>query len=250
MLFKKSFGLLSSLFVASVLFSLPTSASATGVTLEQFATDRFPHRLFGENTYYFDYSETGSSLTLELNEENGTAVLWGTNQAIVKDAAGGNTIGTATSTIELAFSGLSYDTAFEGRDVVAVGLAGEASSKGTLSFDIALDGEEASSGSLNIASGFFDPFRNETNERIWGFVGTSFNFLLSQNGGSYIFDSWVNSSGGSKIALGEELLRFQGDIHLRGEPLTGTAEVPEPSTVLLLGLGALGLAIRQRNQAA
>lgn len=164
----------------------------------------------------------------------------------------GEQIGEARGEVVIGFDNIRFNETLgeANQEVFAIGVEGESNSEG--SFHLVLDFYDLPTEAefIDVYGGYANVGPNNPN---YGFAsGTPFNFILfdTTGDGDYRFDLWVKSLADQPFTISNQVLNLHGDIHGAGE-FGGisqvTNEVPEPGTILLLGMGAVGLALRRRS---
>ena len=200
--------------------------------------------------YSLDFRLDTSPLTVEFDEAAGTARVTANSTGDILASDRTTVVGTSTGVLDILFSGLQFNQVINGETVYAVGFQSQYASS-TGGFDISLDFNSIDVPDQNVnldVTGNFVDIPNvgtRTLER-FGYLGEPFNFIFADVNGVDELHAWIVSTGDFKLD-GLGAFRLHGDIHAATG--TGTAEVPEPSTVVLLGAGVLGLAFRKRKLA-
>jgi len=243
----KFFAIVAATVVGAGLFSaVPQAAQADSFSLSHDSRGFHP-RIFQSDTtarnfdYVLDFNLVNSTLEVTFDRDAGTARVFGYRSGDILGSDRATVLGTASGFLDLTFEGLRFDEIAGGQDVYAVGYAGEASSAGDFNIWLDFDNVKGIQDlNLDVYGGFVDldtAGRNAQNR--YGFLGNDFNFVFTERDGILALDAWVKSTDNFTLpGLGEFALH--GDIH-------GQTEVPEPSTLLLLGAGAVGLAFRKRQ---
>jgi len=233
--------------LTGILASLPQTVAAETIILTRTNNNGFFPRIF-ESTdiarnfdYGLNFDLDATPLTLELDTDAGTARLTGTQYGSIVENDRITEIGSATGDLDILFSGVRFNEYNDGRVAYAVGYEGEATSSGTFDFNLDFNSLPDQVVSTDVFGGFANPDTNGLRGR-YGFLENPFNIALVDQGDYFSFEAWVKSGDSFELtSLGA--FSLHGDIHAQ-------AEVPEPSTILLLGVGALGLAFRKRQIAS
>jgi hypothetical protein len=227
------------LFGLAALFVPCSSAVATTLDLD-FSAGTFHPRYYqaGSNAGAYTYASWFdlSDLTVSLNTDTGVANVAGDFSGDLKDRAG-NVIGTSVASLDLTFSGLTInpDVGDPNNPIYALGVEGTSTSSGEYFFQLDFANGRREAETLDVFGGFALVGANHAT--FGDIAGTSFNFMLRENGG---FDIWVKSLMGKTFTLSHEPFNLHGDIH-------GKTAVPEPATMLLLGAGVLGGALKRKK---
>ncbi len=223
------------------------TASATSLSIG-FSDGAFRPKIIqdGESKNNFDFVSRFdlSDLTLSVDEVAQTAHLTGLFEGDLVKQQGGQkqkkkVVGSARGELDLLFEGLDFsqDLGKTKNPVLAIGLKGESTSSGTFSFVLERDGKRALNESIDIFGGFASP--DPDNKKYRDIVANApFNFVLRESGA---FDIWVKSLPGETFDLFDKPLRLHGDLH-------GTAQVPEPASMLLLSAALGGGLLRKKKE--
>lgn len=231
------------LFAGLLATALVPVAPAVANTIEVGFTDgAFAPRYYEEGTVASDYTYKTvydlSDLTLTLNTDTGVANLEGDFSGDLLDA-NDDVIGTSVASLDLTFMGLEINPSVgdPNNPILALGREGTSTSSGELFFQFDFTTGNPEAETLDVFGGFAQPGPNHRS--FADLAGESFNFILRENGK---FDVWVKSLAGQNFTLSHDPFNLHGDIH-------GNTEVPEPATMLLLGAGVLGGALKRKKLA-
>jgi len=231
---------------AVTLVAVPQTASAESITVSNLGDYGYLPRIYQSDTSarYFDYALDfdldNNPLNVEADRADGTVRVFGTQTGKILANDRTTVLGITEGSLDILFTGVKFDQVFGGEQVYALGIEGHSTSSGTQEFT--LDFFDLDLPDQHVVTDVYGGFAPAGHRR-YSPIDQAFNFVIADFGnGGLEAHAWIKSTDTFALnGLGE--FAVHGDIH----GLASDAEVPEPSTILLLGAGVLGLALRKRK---